>query len=91
MFWKKKDRYKIGDEIEMLLIEMSKMDRGGEEYGRAAQTLRVLKDAERMNLIDYNVVATGVITLLQMAGLLYFERFNVLTSKAVGFVWKSRR
>lgn len=91
MFNRKKDRPTISDEIDYCLLKMRDFDVGSAEYYTAAQTVKILKEAESKRPIDYNVLVAGGIAILQMIGILSFERFNVLTSRAVGFVWKGRK
>jgi len=90
IFGKKK---KIDEEIEDVLNEMRTVSSASPEYTTMAKNLAILqaiksKDAERKVKIDTILLVGG--NLLGIAMILYRERTDIITSKAVNFVLKGR-
>ena len=90
---KKDNRTKLEKEIDCLIDEMATMDRDSKEYTTMVNNLETLlgakgKDRDRRISPDTLAVIAG--NLLGIGLILSYERLNVITSKALGFVVRGR-
>lgn len=89
----KKDRANIEDEIESVLEQMAPMDPTSKEYTVAAENLEKLLKARSYGSkkeISPDTIAMIVANLAGIALILSFEKLNVISTKALGFVPKIR-
>jgi hypothetical protein len=65
-----------------------------EEYAAAVASLKVLCDAKaalpRPNVISADTAISAATNLVGIFAILGHERANVITSKALGFIWKPK-
>ena len=84
----------IQEVIDKILLEMQGKDADSEEFAKMANQLEKLhkmKMAERPDSkFDYNTLIAVGGNLIGIVSILGFERAHVVTSKALGFVLKSR-
>lgn len=85
--------YRLEEEVDRLLTELGALQPESEEYQTVSKQLetlyklRPIKRAERVPVETWMAVAGN---LAGIAAIIVFERSNVLTSKALGFVLKSK-
>lgn len=92
-FTKKDKRTNLEMEIDHLLEDMMKVAPNSESYTTMAANLEVLykaKSHERVRRVTPDTVAIVAGNLLGIALVLYHEKANVITTKALGFVIKGR-
>lgn len=91
---KSKKKSSLEQEIEDVLKIMSKLQPGCEEYTACAGNLERLyncvKSNEKVNSINWNTVLLVGGNLAGIAMILGFEKVDIITSKALGFVMKGR-
>jgi hypothetical protein len=79
--------------IDTVLERMSTFDAESDEYFQLAGRLSQLYDIQRTNAPDRVSADTLAVVAGNLAGIaliVNFERINVVTSKAIGFVMKTR-
>lgn len=87
------DKPTIDSVIDQLLAELSKMPADSDKYAKIVQNLEGLCKArsyKRDSRIPWEVLIYAGTSLLETLLVLNFERLNVLTSKAIGYVLKAR-
>ena len=80
-------------EIEALLLEMKNHSRSSSEYKVMVESLTELYKAKEVTLgrqISPDTIAIIAANLLGIGMILGFEKANVVTSKALGFIMKGR-
>lgn len=90
---KKDNRTKLEMEIDHLLEDMGTVAPNSESYGIMAQNLEALykaKSHDRNRRVSPDTVAIVAGNLLGIALILYHEKAEVITTKALGFVIKGR-
>lgn len=95
MLWErsKQDKATIEAEIDSVLEEMARMDPKTEEYTVVAKNLDMLLKARSYGSkkeVSPDTVAMIVANLAGIGLILSFERLNVISTKALGFVSKLR-
>lgn len=93
MFWFKNKRNVIDEEIERLVNFMRDVDPGTDGYGTMAANLVKLTQARMEKArdgLDLNVVVSVAGSLIGTIMVLKFEKFDILTTKAVGWLIKPR-
>ena len=92
IFTKSKERQMLDGEIEAVLEELNNMavnDDEYEQYLNAYTRLVETRDKQKRKLISKEN-APIIANLVGIAMILYHEKANVITSKALGFVTKGR-
>lgn len=78
-------------EIERLTVELSKLDANHEDYVKISDNLKVLCAAREMKdpsgISMETLVAIGA-NLIGLLIVLNFEKTGVITSKALGMLWR---
>lgn len=90
---KKNKKMEIEDEIHSVLCNMSTYAPDSEEYSIMSKNLEILakaKSYQKDRRISKDVVLQVVGALAGTVLVLYFEKANVITSKAFGSVFKGR-
>lgn len=80
-------------EIEALLLEMKNHSRSSSEYKVMVESLTELYKAKEVTLgrqISPDTIAIIAANLLGIGMIIGFEKANVVTSKALGFIMKGR-
>lgn len=92
-----KEKTKLEKEIDEVLAVMSGISQTSDDYMVLAGNLTELYSArtkeqelERKNRVSPETVAVIAGNLLGIALILYHEQANVITSKALGFILRSR-
>lgn len=84
---------KVDEEINRLFVELSNVAPSSDEYGcivSRIETLSKLKTSSQKSTVSADTVAIIAGNLLGIALILGYEKVNVVTSKALGFVMKGR-
>lgn len=84
---------KLDEVIDRLHAEMSALDASSEEFSKMADQLEKLykiRNTQRPALMDRNALLAVVGNLAGIATILVFERDGIITSKALGFVTKTK-
>lgn len=92
IFTKSKERQMLDEEIEAVLEELNNMavnDDEYEQYLNAYTRLVETRDKQKRKLLSKEN-APIIANLVGIAMILYHEKANVITSKALGFVTKGR-
>jgi hypothetical protein len=91
------ETHELDGPITHLISEMEGMDYGSDEHAAATQSLKVLMEARiadiairRAPIIDPNAIISVAASLTGIIAILSFEKANVITTKAVGFVVKPK-
>lgn len=94
---RKDKRSLLEKEVHSLLTKLSTMDSASEEYGKVLRHLETLqtcltdeKKVKSEYVISPDTIAIIAGNLLGIALILSFEKANVLTTKAIGFVLRGR-
>lgn len=90
---KKDKRTNFEKEIDSILEDLKTMDSTSKEYEQAVKNLEVLCKArsyEKDNKIDKNAMLGVIGNLAGILAVLKHEELNVITSKALGFIIKTR-
>lgn len=90
---KPKPPTELEETINELLIEMQKVQGDSDEYQKRLERLKTLyklRDADRPTRISPDTLALIAGNLTGIALILHYEKVNVVTSKALGFVQKLR-
>ena len=94
MFNRKDEPHPLDDVIEHAISELEGMDAGSEERTRAVESLKTLmelraadKASKKFN-VNPDVITAGAMQLVGIFAILGFEKANVITTKALGFVPK---
>lgn len=88
------ESHPLDDAIENLISGADGLDDGSEEQARAVESLKTLMElraadkASKKFHVNPDVVTSGVMQLLGIVAILGFEKANVITTKAIGFVPK---
>jgi hypothetical protein len=93
LFTKFKKQTHLEKEIDAILDIMSKYPPDSEEYTAMATNLEKLfkaKTGDRTNFISKDTLIVVAGNLLGIALILGFEKVDVITSKAIGFVLRGR-
>lgn len=93
IFQKKDKRTNLDRVIDSVIEKLSILDPSTEEYGVAAANLQKLHESKKIDLSRYISKDTLVIAgtnLLGIVLILGYEKADVITSKAVNFVFKGR-
>lgn len=80
-------------EVDNVISKLSNMDPSSAEYTTAVQNLKTLMEARSKKparLIEPEVVATVGGSFASVIAILFHERLNVITTKAIGFVIKPK-
>jgi hypothetical protein len=84
----------LDEVIEQHAQRLSHLDIHSEEYAAAAASLKVLCEAKaslpKPNVISADTAISAATNLMGIFAILGYERAHVVTSKALGFVWKPR-
>lgn len=92
-FTKKDKRTNLEKEIDDVLKEMELLDKDSDEYKKRVVILERLYKAKSMDTnrrVSPDTIAVVAGNLLGILVILNFEKANVITSKALGFVLKGR-
>ena len=94
---RKDDTHQLDGVIAGLIDEIDSMPIGDENYAPAIESLRVLMEARTADkaaktklTVSNDVIVQAVTHLLGIGMILGFEKANVITSKALGFVPRTR-
>lgn len=90
---KKDKRTLLEKEIDNILKTMLTMDAGSEEYTVMAENLErlyKLKVVDSTNKVSADTMALIAGNLLGLALIMSFEKTNIITTKALGFVLRGR-
>lgn len=93
MFKKNKEQSKLDIAIDELTRQLEASEPGSEVQTNIAKSIEVLKKAqshEKDKSISPDVALTVGGNLAGIVAILSFEKLNVITSKAIGFVLKSK-
>lgn len=88
-----KKKSKLDEEIDTCLEEMSSVSTASKEYGKMVRNLKQLyrlKREEKGRKVSPDTKAVIAGNLLGILLILGYEKANVITSKALGFVLKGR-
>lgn len=89
---KQKSKKMFENEKVMVLEQLHRLEPDTEQYSKAVQNLNVLckacGDSEAKNSIDMNTILTVGGSLIGIVLILHYEKLDVVTSKALGFVNK---
>ena len=83
----------ITDEIDRLVKELEGMKPETPEYEAKVKQIRVLCEARSLKpdrLLNTDMLITAGVNILGILLILNFEKLNVVSSKAIGFVMKGR-
>lgn len=86
-------RTKLEKEIDNLLDEMSLIKPSSEEYKKMTENLEMMykaKSHERVRHISPDTIAVVAGNLAGLVLIMNFEKANVITTKALGFVIRGR-
>jgi hypothetical protein len=84
---------KIDDEVIHCLEVLSGLEPGSDRYGAVANDLNTICEARSKkpsSPIDWNTIIGSGTAFGQVLAIIFHERLNVIASKAIGFVVKSR-
>jgi len=94
---KRDETHQLDEAITKLIKEIDDMTAGDEAHTQAIASLRVLmetrnadKAANKRSPVSSDVIAQALAHLLGIGMIISFEKANVITSKALGFVPRSR-
>lgn len=80
-------------EIDRLIAQLSELHPSAEEYTVAVRNLEVLTNAKshfQDKTLDYNQILSAIVNLAGIGMVLKHEHLNVITSKALSFIWKMK-
>lgn len=89
----KKKETKYNSEIDRILEKMKGLDVESNEYKKCLERLEVLAGLEvegKKEGIDKNTILKGAFSVASILIVLYYEKVNVITSKAFGLIGKGR-
>ncbi len=89
----KETKYNLSDEVDRLLLELKEEEPDSDRYKEISKNVETLCNARAQKNANGISVDTILAVSANLAGLLLilnFERTNILTSKAIGFVLKGR-
>lgn len=89
----KKKQTKLDEEIDMVLTWLKSKEPGTEEYTKMAANLKTLyeiRNSNKNNKIKPETIVLGACNLIGIWLILNYEEYNIVTSKALGFVLKGR-
>lgn len=87
-------------EYDAVLHDMSSMGVATEDYQMAANNLLTIAKVKELERVDpkpkidpqlVNLLVTGAISVAELLLILYFERTEIITSKALGFMMRLKR
>jgi hypothetical protein len=81
----------LDEEIERVLLEVRSMSPDSVGYGKAISNLKMLYESRGMKTawtVDINVVIQSVAVIGQMLLVLNFEKLDIISSQAFGFISK---
>lgn len=90
---KVRKKYSIEDEIDRVIVELSKMEPGSADYVTAVGNLEMLYSArsyKSSKTVSNESILTAATAIGQMLLMLNYERLNVLSTKAISFVFRGR-
>ena len=93
LFTKRDKRTNLEKEIDSVLKEMSSLKKDSEEYADMLDNLKVLYEArgeKPKSGIGADTIAIVCGNLLGIILILTFEKIDIITSKAIGFVLRGR-
>jgi hypothetical protein len=91
LFTKKDKKYAIDEEIHRVVCDMASYSADSKEYTEMAKNLELLYKAKASEKrLSPDAVLSVVFGLVGTLTVLYFERANVITSKAFGSVFRGR-
>lgn len=93
IFTKKDKRNKLEKEIESVLAKMSLVEPSTDEYQSMTKNLEVLykaKSYEKDRHISADTIAVVVGNLVGIILILYYEKADIITSKALGHILRGR-
>lgn len=93
MFTIAKDDPKLSDSIDKLHTQLLSMDPKSEEYSKVLDTLLKLHKTQAENRprsVSPDVLVSAAASLLGIILILHYERTEIVTTKAIGFVPKMR-
>lgn len=79
--------------IDSVFQEMETINADSEEYSKMVQQLETLykiRSSTKDNRVDVNTVVTVAGNLLGIVMILNYERLHIVTTKALGFVMKTK-
>lgn len=79
--------------IDSVFQEMETVNADSEEYSKMVQQLETLykiRSSTKDNRVDVNTVVTVAGNLLGIVMILNYERLHIVTTKALGFVMKTK-
>ena len=85
------EEWTIEQEKNRLLKKLKTLDPQSEEYEQAVTNYQRLTSAgneKNQSAISPDVIATAVTNILGILIILNYERFNVISSRAIGFVFR---
>ena len=92
--WKRDKRSNLDKEIDRILLELEDLDSLSEEYNRLLGRLNLLYDAKSKEKdkksVSPDVVWTIAANLLGLGLIMNHEKLNVISTKALNFVLRTR-
>lgn len=88
-----KKQTNLEKEIDNVLEKMATTDKNSDEYNKMARNLELLfnaKSKEKDRRISNDTIAIVAANILGIVLILGYEKANVITSKALGFVIRGR-
>lgn len=92
-FFGNKETKALDTEIERLVTTLSGMSSTQDEYTLVAENLRLLCEVrEKKNPTKLNIdtILNASVNMLGLLMILNFEKTGVITSRAIGFLWKGK-
>lgn len=80
-------------EVDNIISKLSKMDPSKPEYTAAVDNLKTLTEARSKRsarVIEPEVLVTAGVAVFQVMAIIWHEKLNVVTTKAIGFVFKPK-
>lgn len=90
LFTRKDKRTKLEKEIDLVLDEMSSVNSDTEKYTTMAKNLETLNRIKNERKVKPETYINGIVYFGGLCLILGFEKANIITSKALGFVIKGR-
>lgn len=91
--FKRDKRTKLEKEMDSVLEEMSRLKPCTDEYTTMASNFARLKEAQAKEAVqhfDWTPIISGGIALVQIIAVLNYEKLDVISTKAFGFVGRGR-
>ncbi len=84
----------VDDEVSHVLDLMATLDPDSDEYAKAAKNLEMVCKARSYKndkSISRELIAELLTSGAEIGAMLWFEKMNIITSKVLGRIWRSRQ